>query len=47
MNTIVQNILTFIAIIAAVVYLFQKFGVIPSRKKVKTKACGTNDCGCH
>ena len=45
MNTILQNILVFTALVLAVSFLVKKFFF----KKVKAdKGCGTGgDCGCH
>ncbi|MEO6347294.1 MAG: FeoB-associated Cys-rich membrane protein [Aquaticitalea sp.] len=45
MNTILQNILTFLALAFAIVFLLKKFVL----KKAKTdKGCGSgDDCGCH
>lgn len=45
MNTIIQNILVFIAIVLALTFLIKKFFL----KKPNTKKdCGGNDeCGCH
>jgi hypothetical protein len=45
MNTIIQNILVFIAMGSAILFLVKKF----LWKKAKTKkACGSDDgCGCH
>ncbi|MEP5256149.1 MAG: FeoB-associated Cys-rich membrane protein [Winogradskyella arenosi] len=46
MNTIIQNILVYIAVGAAVLFLVKKY-VLPMKKK-STKACGGDDgCGCH
>jgi len=44
MNTIIQNILVFTAVILAVVFLVKKFFFKTPKTK---KACGTDDCGCH
>jgi len=45
MNTIIQNILVFIAIGLALAFLVKKFFWKKSSSK---KACGTDDgCGCH
>ncbi|MFD2542793.1 FeoB-associated Cys-rich membrane protein [Lacinutrix gracilariae] len=43
MNTIIQNILAFSAVLLAVAFLIKKFFY---KKKTK-KACGTTDCGCN
>lgn len=45
MNDIIQNILVFVAMALAMLFLFKKF----FWKKPKTKkACGSDDgCGCH
>jgi hypothetical protein len=43
MNTIIQNIFVFTAVLAAVSFLIKKF----FWKKKAKKACGTDDCGCH
>jgi len=45
MNTIIQNILVFLAIALALSFLFKKF----FWKKAKSKkVCGGDDgCGCH
>ncbi|MBU2938157.1 FeoB-associated Cys-rich membrane protein [Lacinutrix sp. C3R15] len=43
MNTIIQNILAFSAVLLAVGFLVRKYFY---KKKTK-KACGTDDCGCH
>ncbi len=45
MNTIVQNILVFSAVITALTYLVRKFIWTP--KKKSSNGCGTDDCGCH
>jgi hypothetical protein len=47
MNTLVQNILAFIAVALAIWFLLYKFGVIPKKKSAASKACGEDDCGCH
>ena len=47
MNSIVQNILVFIALAFAVWFLLNKFGVFPKKKTANSKACGQSDCGCH
>ena len=43
MNTIIQNIFVFTAVLAAVGFLIKKF----FWKKKAQKACGTDDCGCQ
>lgn len=46
MNTIIQNILVFSALILALGFIVKTY--IWSPKKKKTKACGGDDgCGCH
>jgi len=45
MNELVQNILVFITLGIAVVFLIRKF-VIPAKAK-SSKSCGQDDCGCH
>ncbi|WP_417876111.1 FeoB-associated Cys-rich membrane protein [Winogradskyella sediminis] len=46
MNIIIQNILVFLALAMALLFLVRKF--IWSPKKKSTKACGGDDgCGCH
>ena len=46
MNTIIQNILVFITLGLALIYLIRKFVWKP--KKTAAKACGGDDgCGCH
>tara|TARA_B100000809_G_scaffold266455_1_gene329254 strand:- start:1942 stop:2085 length:144 start_codon:yes stop_codon:yes gene_type:complete len=47
MNTLVQNILAFIAVALAIWFLLHKFGVLPKKKTTSSKACGDDDCGCH
>lgn len=47
MNTIIQNILVFVAVALAIWFLLHKFGVLPKKKTAGSKACGENDCGCH
>jgi hypothetical protein len=47
MNTIVQNILVFLALALAVWFLLRKYGIFPKKKTVNSKACGQDDCGCH
>jgi len=47
MNAIIQNILVFSALAYAIWVLLCRFGVIPKKKKISTKQCGQNDCGCH
>ncbi|WP_152611501.1 FeoB-associated Cys-rich membrane protein [Psychroserpens damuponensis] len=47
MNTIIQNILVFIAVALAILFLLNKYGVLPKKKASKSKACGQDDCGCH
>jgi len=42
MNTIIQNIFVFSAVLMAIGFLIKKFFW---KKKVK-KACGTDECGC-
>ncbi|MDO7172280.1 FeoB-associated Cys-rich membrane protein [Mariniflexile sp. AS56] len=45
MNTIIQNILVFAAIVGALAFLLRKFIWKKSKSK---KACGGDDgCGCH
>nr|WP_189359784.1 FeoB-associated Cys-rich membrane protein [Algibacter mikhailovii] len=44
MNTIIQNILVFAAIAAAIAFLMKKF---IWKKSTAKKACGNDDCGCH
>ncbi|MBU2949818.1 FeoB-associated Cys-rich membrane protein [Tamlana agarivorans] len=45
MNTIIQNILVFTAVVFAIAFLVRKF--IWKKKKSK-KSCGGDDgCGCH
>lgn len=43
MNTLIQNILVFTAILLAIGFLVKKF----FWKKKSNKSCGTDDCGCH
>ena len=43
MNTIIQNILVFLAVLLAIGFIVKKYFY---KKKAK-KACGTDDCGCH
>ncbi|WP_452598628.1 FeoB-associated Cys-rich membrane protein [Pontimicrobium sp. MEBiC01747] len=44
MNTIIQNILVFITLAAAISFLIKKF----FWKKTKAKkTCGKDSCGCH
>lgn len=46
MNTIIQNILVFVTLGFALIFLVRKF--IWKPKKVSAKACGGDDgCGCH
>ncbi|MCT4629556.1 FeoB-associated Cys-rich membrane protein [Winogradskyella sp.] len=45
MNTIIQNILVFSALILAIGFLVYKFLWKPKKKKATN--CGTNDCNCH
>jgi len=46
MNIIIQNILVFLALTMALLFLVRKF--LWSPKKKTTKACGGDDgCGCH
>lgn len=45
MNTIIQNILIFIALGIALTFLVRKF--IWKPKKKSSKACGNDGCGCH
>ncbi|REG89216.1 FeoB-associated Cys-rich membrane protein [Winogradskyella sediminis] len=46
MNIIIQNILVFLALAMALLFLVRKFIWTP--KKKTTKACGGDDgCGCH
>lgn len=44
MNTIIQNILVFLAVALAIGFLAKKFFLKKSKSK---KVCGTDDCGCH
>ncbi len=44
MNSIIQNILVFLAFLGSVTFLVKKFIWKP---KKTAKACGKNDCGCH
>lgn len=44
MNTIIQNILVFIAIGLAVAFLVKKF---IWKKPASKKPCGGDGCGCH
>ncbi|MDN3665083.1 FeoB-associated Cys-rich membrane protein [Algibacter miyuki] len=45
MNTIIQNILVFTAMILAVAFLVKKYFI---KKPNAKKACGGDDgCGCH
>ncbi|WP_370477254.1 FeoB-associated Cys-rich membrane protein [Tamlana flava] len=45
MNTIVQYILVFSALVLAIAFLVKKFFFKKSKSK---KACGgSDDCGCH
>ena len=47
MNTIVQNILVFIALSFALTFIVRKF-IWKPKKAATTKSCGTDDnCGCH
>jgi len=46
MNTIIQNILVFTALGAAVMFLVRKF-FWKKRVKANNTSCGTDDCGCH
>lgn len=39
----VQQILTYVFLVAALVFLYQKF----FGKKKPKKNCGNDDCGCH
>ncbi|RVT79831.1 FeoB-associated Cys-rich membrane protein [Flavobacterium sufflavum] len=39
-----QQIIAFLALGIAVIYLFKKFVL---KKKKKDKDCGGGDCGCH
>ena len=43
MNTIIQNILVFIAIGLAIAFLIKKF----FWKKASKNACDKDGCGCH
>ncbi len=46
MNTIIQNILVFSALILALGFIIKTYFWSP--KKKKTKVCGgDDDCGCH
>ena len=47
MNTLVQNILAFIAVALAIWFLLHKFGILPKKKSASSKSCGEDDCGCH
>ena len=44
MNTIIQNILVFIAVAFAVGFLVKKFFFKTPKSK---RTCGTDDCDCH
>ncbi|MDY2586390.1 FeoB-associated Cys-rich membrane protein [Winogradskyella aquimaris] len=45
MNTLIQNILVFTALIFAVGFLLKKF--IYNPKKASGKSCDSDSCGCH
>ena len=44
MNTIIQNILVFIAMAVAILFIAKKFFW---KKTSSKKACGDDGCGCH
>lgn len=47
---LLQQILVYITLALASAYIVKKFFLPKSlfaTKKVKTKACGQDDCGCH
>jgi F0F1-type ATP synthase membrane subunit b/b' len=44
MNIVIQNILTFAAVLLAVLFLIKKFFWKSPKPK---KACGKDGCGCH
>lgn len=42
-----QDILVYVTVLTALVYLFYKY-IIPQKQKAgKKSACGKDDCGCH
>ncbi|TBV28184.1 FeoB-associated Cys-rich membrane protein [Meridianimaribacter sp. CL38] len=44
MNDTIQNILVFVTLGIAILFLVKKF--IWKPKKATTKSCGNSDCGC-
>ncbi|XLS29477.1 FeoB-associated Cys-rich membrane protein [Flavobacteriaceae bacterium M23B6Z8] len=51
MDSIIQNILVYLTVIIAVTYLIKKFFFpqysFTGKKKIASKACGKDGCGCH
>ncbi|RZW57588.1 MAG: FeoB-associated Cys-rich membrane protein [Flavobacteriaceae bacterium] len=45
MNSLIQNILIFSALILSIGFLVRKYIWIPKKKKAN-KACGQDGCGC-
>lgn len=45
MNSVIQNILVFTALVLAIGFLLKKFLFKPS--KAKKNCDGNDDCGCH
>lgn len=41
-----QEILVYVTVFVAVVYLFWKY-TMPKKKKATNNSCGQSDCGCH
>lgn len=42
-----QEILVYITVLVALVYLFYKYAVPAREKSNKKSSCGKDDCGCH
>ncbi|WP_281751898.1 FeoB-associated Cys-rich membrane protein [Neptunitalea chrysea] len=42
-----QEILVYVSVLAALFYLFYKYNMPKRQKSVKNSGCGKDNCGCH